>query len=258
MLEPRRQRQPGREQRAGLERERQLHERERVAGGLGQHAGAGGGLEVRGDRVEELGGVLVAEPFELEHRQAGGALVAGRGQHADRLGLQPPGHERQHLGGRAIEPVRVLDDDQQRRRRRDLAEQVERGERDQEQVRRPALGHPERGQDGVTLGRGEPVEVVVDGPQQLVQAGEREPRLRLHAGGPEHAHPALRGLACRRVEQRGLADPRLPAHDEAAAPLGQRVQQFLEAPQLPHFVRPRTSDAAFCRSDNYRAVVLGR
>ena len=104
---------------------------------------------------------------------------------------------------------------------------------------RVAVGHPEGGEHRVALRRGERVEVVEHGPQQLVQAGEREPGLGLHAGRAQDPHPALGGerrpppaaRTCRSRARRAAADRRRAR---------EHGEQVMQAPQLRH-VRPASS-----------------
>ena len=64
------------------------------------------------------------------------ARVAQRDQQRHPLGRHPPRHERQHLRGRLVQPLRVVDEAQQRPVLGDLGQQVEDGQPDQEPVRR--------------------------------------------------------------------------------------------------------------------------
>jgi hypothetical protein len=59
-----------------------------------------------------------------------GVAVTSRSQQDDWIGLDPPRNEREHLRGRTVEPLRVLDDKQQRSVGSHLREEVKRGHRD--------------------------------------------------------------------------------------------------------------------------------
>jgi hypothetical protein len=54
----------------------------------------------------------------------------------------------------------------------------------------------------------------------------------LHARGLEHAELKLAGARCRCSEQRGLPDPRLPAHYQCAAAVVNVVEEAVDLPQL--------------------------
>ena len=123
--------------------------------------------------------------------------------------------EHERLGGAGVEPVRVVDEAQQRLPLRRLGEQREHGERDEEPLVARAVGEAERAAQRARLRRRQPVGVAEDRPQQLVQAGVRDLRLGLDAAPAEHAH--ARRQAARLLEQRRLADTRLPAEDEDGA-----------------------------------------
>ena len=144
--------------------------------------------------------------------------------------------------------MRVLDHDHDGRGGRDLAQHVERGERDQEEVRRLALGHAERGEHRVALRRGERVEVVEHRPNSSwcrpangSRASDCTPVVR------STRIPRAAGRRGGGVQQRGLPDPGLAAQHETAAALGQHGQQIMQAPELP-----RTSDQAH-RPESWRA-----
>ena len=59
--------------------------------------------------------ILILQAVNLQVRQPPSSSPGSRGeQQSDTLGQQPPGHERQHLRGRPIQPRRVIDQAQQR------------------------------------------------------------------------------------------------------------------------------------------------
>ena len=209
----------------------------------------------------------------MQRRQVGGGEgparpVAHRDEQRDGLGVDAAPDEGEHVGGRRIEPVRVLDHEQQRRARRDVAEQVERRERDQERVGRLGLRHAERGQQRVAPARRQRVRGAEHGAQQLVQAGEGEPRLRLHARGAQHAQALVLRYRDRARQQRRLADPGLPADDERTAAGPGPVQQRRDRVKLevaPDQGHPRASSSAAAtlaaspsQTRNSRAPTSGR
>ena len=187
--------------------------------------------------VEHGCGGLLAEPLQPQLGQAGlpergRRRVTQRGEQRDRLGLQAPRHEGQDVGGGGVEPVRVLDGEQHRGVGGGVADQLQRGERDAEEVWRRGAAHPEGGLHRFAVRGGQRVEVVEDRQQQLVQARERQVRLGLHAGGAEHPHAAAGRAARRLPEQRRLPDPRLAADEQRAAPLPHPVEQARDRVQL--------------------------
>ena len=102
--------------------ERQLDQRERIAGRVGQHALADRGREPRRACVEQRLGRRVVEPLQAQLRQTGvleRRVEAGAhsGQQDDRVGAEPARDEREHLGARGVQPVAVLDQQQVRARR---------------------------------------------------------------------------------------------------------------------------------------------
>ena len=73
--------------------------------------------------------------------------------------------------------------------------------------------------------RRQPVQQAERGPEELVQAGERDVRLELDAPGGEQAHGG--GLGRRVFEQRRLPHARLSPDDEPGAPPLPRGSQGL-------------------------------
>ena len=150
-------------------------------------------------------------------------VVARPDEHGDRVGLQPPRHEHERLGRRAVEPVGVVDDAQQRPLVGGGGEQAQHGDRDQEAVLDPLGRQPEGAAQRGGLHVGQLAGAVEHRPQQLVQAGEGQLGLGLDAGPREHAHPV--GAGQRPLQQRGLADPGLAAqHQHTAARATRRLE----------------------------------
>ena len=104
------------------------HVRHQSGAGVDQHAGR--------DRVER------PEPIDREAIGAKPGRHAGTGgeEHRDPLRLNAPGHEREGIGGRCVEPLSVVDEAQHRLVGGHLGEQVEDAEGDDEAV----LGVPGR------------------------------------------------------------------------------------------------------------------
>ncbi len=139
------------------------------------------------------------------------------------LGQQAPGHERQRLCGRPIEPLRIVDQAHERTLLGRLGQQTQDRERDEEAIRCRAVVQPERRPQRVTLRAWQPVELAEHRRAQLMQPGERELHLRLNARDPGDA--TLRGPLGDVLQQRRLADPRLAAqHLHRALPRPDALQ----------------------------------
>ena len=179
-------------------------------------------------------GLEAADP-QLGQRRQGqspGVPVAGGQQQRDALRVEPPCDGQQHVGGGAVEPLRVVDHAEHAAAVGDVGQQRERRQRDEERVVDRAVGEAERAPHRRSLRAGQAVEAVEHGAQQLVQAGERQVGLRLQANRLEHGH-VLAGGRDGVTQQRGFADPRLAAQDEHVAAAGAgAVQQRLDPTAL--------------------------
>jgi hypothetical protein len=133
--------------------------------------------------------------------------------------------------------VGVLDDEQERSVGGDVREQVESGHRDPEVLRRGFVCQAESGIERGALNVAEFARTIAHGPEQLVQPGKRQMRLRLHTGRREHRHAPLTGHSLGLGQQTRLADAGLAAKDERVTARGNVVQErrqetlFLEATQ---------------------------
>ena len=209
---------------------RQFEERERVAGGLTQHAVACGKGKARGRCVEQRRGRRVVEAGEPVLRQPRigerrWVAVTHGGQEDNRVGLDSPSDEREHVRGRGVEPVSVLDDQQQRGIAGDFGDEVERGHGDPVVLRRRAARQSERGVERIPLDRRQLDCTLAYGPEQLMQPGKRQMRFRLHARRSEHRHPAVaRRLRSERQQPR-LADARLSAKHQRLPAVSNPVQE---------------------------------
>ncbi len=146
--------------------------------------------------VEQRRGRRRWQRLQMQGREPGvgeGALVAvaDRCQQQDRLELQPPCHKRQHLAAGTVEPVSILQDNDDRGSRRGFGQQIKPGERCQEKIRSDGIGQAERRQDRAALRCGQPVYLAENWPQKLVQRGEGQLCLALHARGRQNQHPAV-------------------------------------------------------------------
>ncbi len=221
-----------------------LDERERVATGRGDdpraHAEVQSTADDRGEqagrrRVGQAGESEVRQSREMVHASAAtsapsAARQLARGEHhSDRVGVQAPGDERQDVGGLLVQPVRVVDHAEQRPRVGARGEQRQRGEADEEPVRRQrvlleAEDQPQR----VALRDGQCFEAAQQRTQQLVQRRETELGLGLHAVDAHDVETL--GLGVRVVEQRRLPGPRVAAqHEHAAQPLAGQAQDLAQA-----------------------------
>ena len=124
--------------------------------------------------------------------------------------------------------MRVVDHEEQRSLGCPFGDQPQRREADQEQVRSVALGNTERRLECLSLRVGKQIETTEQGEQELVQAREGERRLRERSRrGHDGRAPLSRPFPCSR-EQGRLADPRLTANDERAAPRADPVDQLVD------------------------------
>ena len=176
--------------------DRELDQRQRVAGGLLQDPVAlrqakllrRSVEQLRGHRRVKGGEPALRQPGICEHRRI---AVTDGGQQHDRVGVQPACDEGEHVSCRAIEPVGVLGDQQQRRVAGDLREEVERGHGDTKMLGCGPVCEPERGVERLPLSRDQVRRAVFDRPQQLMQTREGQTRLRLNAGRAQHGDPAI-------------------------------------------------------------------
>jgi hypothetical protein len=245
------QRQPAGDQLLVADHGRQLEDRQRIPGRLAEDACAHPRRKVRGRRVEQGRGRRVVEASDPAFRQPGiakhrGVAVTRRRQQQDRVGLDPPRDERQHVRRRAVEPVGVLHQQQERSVGCDLREQIESRHRDPEVLRRGAVHESERGIEGVALNVGQFARTVTHRAHQLMQPGKRQVRLRLHTGRGEHRHAARARGSLGLRQQARFADAGLAAKHESVTPSDDLVQERFQEPLLSQatyercgFVTPR-------------------
>jgi hypothetical protein len=187
------------------------------------------------DRAEQLARLDVRESYEPQFGQPGQrvALVPlALSEHEDdRLRLEPPGDEREHVCRRLIKPLRVVDQAQKRLLVGSLGKKTQQSQPNKKAIGPGARAQAERCPERIALGSGQPLETTQQGRTQLVEAGERELHLRFH---PDRASDATAlGAVGRIVQQRRLSDPRLSAeHDHAALSGMHRLQQPLEGRTL--------------------------
>jgi hypothetical protein len=169
--------------------------------------------------VPESGHHELREPREL-------VVVAGLadGEHQrHRLRQETARDERERLRGHAIEPLRIVDETDHRSLLGCVGEQAEHRQSDQEPVRCVAVGHAERRPQRVALQARQSLQPVEQWGAELMQTGERQLHLGLHAG---HAGDTTSGRAVTQVvQERGLAHARLAAQDQDPALPGAHVFQ---------------------------------
>ena len=208
----------------------QLDERERVSRRFAQDPAARRERKLGCRYVEQLCGHRVVEAAEPVLRQAGiaehrGVAVTGGSQQDDRVRLDSPSNESEHLRRRTIEPLCVLGDQQQRGIGGDLRDEVERGHRNSIVLRGRFVRQAEGGVERGALNRGQLRHAPAHGTQQLMQPGKWEMRFGLDASGREHRHAAL-PRSPRSVRQKPrLADTRLAAKHQRLAMNRDLVQQ---------------------------------
>ena len=212
----------------------ELEQGERVPLGLGDDPVAHARIEpARGDRGEQLAGVPVGKPHDVQFGQAlelrRRTGLTDREQHGDGFRVQPARGDGQRLGRRLVEPLGVLDDAQQRLLLGDVGQEAEHGEADQKAIRCGARGQPEGGAQRVALGPWQTIQPVEHlRSTEPMETGVRQLHLGLHAGdaGDATAGRLFDGI----VEERRLADPRLAAeHQHAAPPLVDGREQPVES-----------------------------
>ena len=150
-------------------------------------------VERRADsRPQQRSSVGLAEPGQSHLGQADqrvSGTLAGVSYREDQhqpLCRHPPRHERKNLRGRLVEPLRVVDDAEHRTL---LCEEVQDGQPDQEPVRRGATSVAQCHAEGVLLRVWQRSDAVEQWCAELMQAGECELRLRLHADRRFHPDP---------------------------------------------------------------------
>jgi hypothetical protein len=157
------------------------------------------------------------------------------GDDDDGFALQATEREAHDARRRFIEPLHVVDGDCQRLVRRREAHELEHGERERERLHRltfHAGPHECHVQRGLLRGWQLPPLCIDQVTEQVVQCGEREPRLSLRRSRDDHPIPAPGGGVQRRLPDRGLPDPRLALQQEAMRPAASTGEERLDQPQL--------------------------
>jgi hypothetical protein len=157
---------------------------------------------------------VLRQPGISERR---GVAVASSGQDENRVRLDSPRDECEHIGSQRVEPVRVLDEEEQRCVAGHVGQEIERCHGDPVVLRRDVVRQSERGVERVPLDRRQIGCAFAHRTQQLMQPGKGQVCLGLNASRGEHGHAPLargpRGLG----QQPRLADPGLAAKHERLA-----------------------------------------
>ena len=204
------------------EREGQLEQRQRVAGGLADQPRANRRRRPRRAAIEQqVGGCAIKAAHDkvIQPRrvEAPAFNLARAEQDRHSFGDEPSSHERKRVRGWDIKPLCIVDQAQDRPRFGRGRQQRQCSRRDQEPIATFPWCQAERRCQRLALWLGDTVKLVDDRPQQAMQPGERQVRLPLDPGHAEDHH--LGGTAGRSgvVEQRGLAHPGLgPDHERTA------------------------------------------
>ena len=168
------------------------------------------------------------EPAERERRDAriGERRALARthaGDDRDRVGEQPARSEQNGFDGGSVEPVRIVQEHAQRALLGGRGEHAESRRADHQPLAADARPERERGAQRGGLRRGQVLDVLEHGTQQLQQAAERDRGLALDAAR-RRARASRRPRPWHGVgEQRALADARFSAHDERSARADARV-----------------------------------
>ena len=172
---------------------------------------------------EQFESILLGQTRNLEHLDTAEFELAGsrRGEDPDRPAVQPPDHEPERVRRGAVEPLRVVHDDEHGTRSCGRLQKRHRRQRENETVSGDSILEGERRPQGVSLRRGDLVEVVEQRQAELGKAREGQLELGLDAGRAQNPH--VGGLRSRPSQQRGLADPGLTLQREYRASPGTDV-----------------------------------
>ena len=141
---------------------------------------------------------------------ASSARLAGREHQPDRICPQPPGDEPQGLRRGLVEPLLVVDQADQRMFAGRPGHQAEHGQAYEEPVRRRPRGQAERGPQRVALWRRQLLRPIQQRRAQLMQPGEGQLHLRLHAHRAHHLAPRLPARPARYSSSTVLPTPGSP------------------------------------------------
>jgi hypothetical protein len=162
--------------------------------------------------------------MELRQARERLAKLASRKYECDLLRDEATGHEGQDPGGRAVEPLRVVDGTRNCLLLGGFSEKAKDCEANQESIRRGPGPESERDVKRIVLGLRQSLPEVQEGRAELLHRREWELYLSLDPGRP--GDPKLRSSLDRVLEHCGLTDTRLAVqHQHAATPGARSVQQ---------------------------------
>ena len=206
----------------------QLKQCQRVAARLGEYPIPHATIEWPADgRLEQLARATGRQFPERQIRQPGQvvklARLALREQQDDRLRLQAPRHEREHLGRGPVKPLGVVNQAQQGPLLGGVGQQGKHRQADQEPVGLCPRAQPECRPERIALRRRQPPEAAQHRPAQLVQAGKGKLHFRLDPGRPDNLE--ARGTLGGVTQQRCLSYPWFAAQHQHRALPGPRIRQ---------------------------------
>ena len=166
---------------------------------------------------EQFESILLGQTRNLEHLDTAEFELAGsrRGEDPDRPAVQPPDHEPERVRRGAVEPLCVVHDDEHGTRSCGRLQKRHRRQRENETVSGNSILEGERRPQGVSLRRGDLVEVVEQRQAELGKA--REGQLELDSDA-SRAEPHVGGVRSRPSRRRALADTAHPPGDYRARP----------------------------------------
>jgi hypothetical protein len=168
-------------------------------------------------------------------RCAAARCAKGPHKQHDPLGVQAAAGEGQGVKRAAVEPLGVVGDHEHRGTFRKIRQQGEHGDPGQQRVRSNRVrSKAERPQQGLRLPAGKAGGSRQHRPQELMQPGERELRLRFPPGDRQHPHARRpRPPGCVRQEH-GLAHARLTGNEQDLACPRDRLHEATQ-PRKPGF-----------------------
>jgi hypothetical protein len=188
-----------------------------------QGAGSQDAERIRLDSVEPQGArsLVFRAPREQDERSVGRAQAANR--------------VRDRCGGRAVEPLDVVDREQYGRAGGEGAQRGQEGNRDRLRARRRSrrLLPEEHDRECAALRGGKLVgELVEDIAHEVAKRGEREPGLRSVSCRGEDDQTASPGLLDARTPERRLADSRFALEQQDVRTFVRRVRKFADRRKL--------------------------
>ena len=205
--------------------------------------------------VQQPAGVCGRQRLQMQFREspveAGGrGRPPGADKQHDPLGVQAAAGEGQGVNRAAVQPLGVVGDHEDRRTFRNVRQQGENGDRDEERVRSNGVrGKAERPEQGLCLPAWKVGGTGQHRPQELMQPGEREFRLRFPAGDRQDPHARRPGPSGGVGKQHGLAHARLTGDEQDLAGMRDRLHE----PAQPRQARFPANDASWLRRESGRA-----